>query len=607
MSIQEKYPVTFFRFVKYILSGNYTPLGLLFLVQLLSGLSPILASYGMSRLVDTVSVAAAKPQTAAFLWQFIILLIFSCSFFLLLNEVFANFHNFFSDYFENKLFQRIKTALLQKIACYPQIDIFETPDISNRINLAKEHTQELARMLNLSSHFMKNVFSLVPALISVYLFNWWIPIVLCATLTPLLYINVRLHQKTWDARFGCAPLFKQMELYEDCLASKSYAQEIRLYHMQGKFLDGWNQLFKTFFDQVNKIRQKGVVFVCFFSLLSGLGIAGCFYDVSRSAVQGFLTLGSLSFLFMMIFQLNNSIAHIIFTGGDLLKANFALSSLVNLLNIKEPHILKTRKKTNRPSSELLSFQDVQFSYPGTQSLLFENLTFSIQKGERIAIVGENGSGKSTFIKLICRFYNPTGGDIYWSGTNLLSLDFQFYRDKLSAMFQDFARLPLSVKTNMDLRGQVQDLKFLETVLEQVNLADTLKGKLHRVLSKQVEGGVELSGGQWQRLALTRLIVDLACNPSLELLLLDEPTAALDPHAEHEIMKLIQTLVRKKTSIIVSHRLAITRFVDRILVFEKGRIVEDGDHSSLMDLKGVYFSMFQKQASYYRETERGIMA
>ncbi|MGL4371036.1 MAG: ABC transporter ATP-binding protein, partial [Alphaproteobacteria bacterium] len=129
----------------------------------------------------------------------------------------------------------------------------------------------------------------------------------------------------------------------------------------------------------------------------------------------------------------------------------------------------------------------------------------------------------------------------------------------------------------------------------------------QVLSKHVDGGLELSGGQWQRLALTRLIVDLAYNPSLELFLLDEPTAALDPHAEHEIMNLIQTLVQEKTSIIVSHRLAITRFVDRILVFEKGRIVEDGNHTSLMDLKGVYFSMFQKQASYYRETEESVIA
>lgn len=594
--------------MQYILTGHYTPLGLLFLVQLLSGLSPVLASYGMSRLVDTVAVAAAKPQTAALLWQCIIFLIFSCSFFLLLNEIFANFHNFFADYFENKIFQRIKTSLLQKIACYPQVDLFEIPDVSNRISLAKEHTQELARMLNLSSHFMKNLFSLVPAFISVYLFNWWIPIVLCATLTPLLYVSVKLQQKTWNARFGCAPLFKQMELYEDCLTSKSYAQEIRLYRMQGKLLDAWNELFKTFFDQVNKIRQKGVAVVCFFSLLSGLGIAACFYDVSNGAVQGVLTLGSLSFLFMMVFQLNNSIANIIFTGGDLLKANFALSTLVSLLNIKEPNVLKVKKIIKRTPNELLSFQGVRFSYPGTRSLLFENLTLAIQKGERIAIVGENGSGKSTFIKLVCRFYDPTGGAIYWSGTNFRTLDFQFYRDKLSAMFQDFARLPLSVQTNMDLRGQVQDLKFLETILEQVNLTDALKGKLHQVLSKHVDGGLELSGGQWQRLALTRIMVDLACNPSLELLLLDEPTAALDAHAEHEIMNLIQTLIREKTSIIVSHRLAMTRFVDRILVFEKGRIVEDGNHTSLMNLKGAYFSMFQKQASYYRKAEEtGITA
>jgi ATP-binding cassette, subfamily B, bacterial len=598
MSTVAKRPLTFFRFIQHILVGHYTPLVLLLLVQLLSGLSPVLASYGMSRLVDAVAVATAKPQALALLWQFILFLIFSCAFFLLLNEILATFHNFFTDYFENRLFQRIKTALLQKISCYPQIDLFEIPEVSSRINLAKEHTQELARMLNLSSHFMKNMFGLVPALISVYLFNWWIPFVLCATLTPLLYMSVKLQQKTWNARFGCAPLFKQMELYEDCLTAKPYAQEIRLYHMQERLLNAWNHLFKTFFDQVNQIRQRGVLATCLLSLLSGLGIALCFYDVSSSAVQGTLTLGSLSFLFMMIFQLNSAIANLIFTGGDLLKAHFAISSLVNLLNINEPNVLKLKKIAKRAPNELLSFQGVCFSYPGTTSLIFDNLTLTIQRGERIAIVGENGSGKSTFVKLICRLYEPTSGGIYWSGANLQTFDFQVYRNKLSALFQDFARLPLSVQSNMDLRGQVQDLELLEAMLEQVNLADVLKGKLHRVLSKHVDGGLELSGGQWQRLALTRVMVDLACNTSLELLLLDEPTAALDPHAEHKMMGLIRTLVQAKTAIIVSHRLAMTRFVDRILVFEKGRIVEDGSHTSLMRLKGAYFSMFQKQASYY---------
>ena len=593
---------TYLKFLIHLFVGNYISLSLLILAQIISGICPIVTNYLIAQLIDTISIVKeANTHIKYFGINHITILIVSCSIFLLFDEVFSVIHGFFSDYFKDYIHQRVKLLFLEKISLHPTNDFFESPKISDLVALSKTSVQDISSYVYVASYFLSGLFAFISALIAVWTLKWWIPLVLIVTLIPLIYFRITLQKKTWNIRENFSSLFKQMDIYEECLTSAHYSKDIRLYNMQLNILDAWKNCYSKFFNAINVIRKYGSIIILLLSVISGIGIAVCFSYVASNALVGKFTLGDLSFLFALTMQLRGSIANLIYGGTELLKANLAISPLLEILNIGESREVVTVEPTSTPqyrSDDLLYFQNVTFAYQGNSKTILDNITLSIKKGRSVAIVGENGAGKTTLVKLICRFYEPSDGTILWRGGDIKTLEFNQYRSKVSALFQDFAQFPLSVRDNIDIRRQGIDGKQIQKLLDKVGLKTLLQDKLENILSKSVEEGIDLSGGQWQRLALTRMLADLNSNQSIELLIFDEPTSALDPNAEHEVIELIRQMIKQKTSIVISHRLALTRFVDRILVMENGRIVEDGHHTSLMESRGLYYKMFTKQASYY---------
>lgn len=593
---------TYLKFLKYLFVGNYISLSLLMLVQVVSGICPIVTSYLIAQLIDTISVVKeANTHIKYFGINHITILIVSCSIFLLFDELFSVIHGLFSDYFKDSIHKKVKFLFLSKISLHPTNDFFENPKISDLVSLSKTSVHDISGYVYVISYFLSGLFAFIAALIAVWTLEWWIPLVLITTLIPLIYFRIRLQKKTWNIREYFSSLFKQMDIYEECLTSAHYSKDIRLYNMQPNILDTWNNCYSRFFSAINKIRKTGSIIILLLSIISGIGIAICFSYVASNALVGNFTLGDLSFLFGLTLQLRGSIASLIYGGTELLKANLAIAPLLEILNIEESAEVVSAKLGGihqYHSNDLLYFQNVTFSYQGSSKTTIDNITLSIKNGTSVAIVGENGAGKTTLVKLICRFYAPSDGTILWQGEDIKTLEYNQYRSQISALFQDFAQFPLSVRDNIDIRRQCLDEKQIQELLNKVGLNSLLQDKLENILSKSVEEGIELSGGQWQRLALTRMLADLNSNQPIELLIFDEPTSALDPNAEHEVIELMRQMIKQKTSIVISHRLALTRFVDRILVMEQGRIVEDGDHKSLMESRGLYYQMFTKQASYY---------
>ena len=596
--------ISYLKFFKSLFAKNHTSLSLLVLIQAISGICPVATNYLISRLIDTISVVKeANARIEYFGIDHITILIVSCSVFLLFDEVFGVIHGLFSDYFKDYIHQRVKFLFLNKISLYPTNDFFENPKISDLVALSKTSVQDISNYIYVASYFLSGLFAFISALIAVWTLEWWIPLVLITTLIPLIYFRITLQKKTWNIRETFSSLFKQMDIYEECLTSARYSKDIRIYNMQPRILGAWNDCYSRFFNAVNRIRKNGSIIILLLSIISGTGIAICFSYVASNALSGNFTLGDLSFLFGLTLQLRGSIAGLIYSGTELLKANLAISPLLEILNIGESAEVAPVKLTSMPQhhhDDLLYFQNVTFSYQGNSKIILDKITLSVKKGTSVAIVGENGAGKTTLVKLICRLYVPSDGAILWQGEDIKTLEFNQYRSKVSALFQDFAQFPLSVRDNIDIRRRHLDDKQLQELLNKVGLKSLLQDKLENILSKSVEAGIELSGGQWQRLALTRMLADLGSNQPIELLIFDEPTSALDPNAEHEVIELIRQMVKQKTSIVISHRLALTRFVDRILVMERGRIVEDGNHTSLMRTRGRYYQMFTKQASYYSD-------
>ena len=279
--------------------------------------------------------------------------------------------------------------------------------------------------------------------------------------------------------------------------------------------------------------------------------------------------------------------------------NLYLSNLDEYLNHEVPELSGT-KAYGPIRGDGVRFEDVSFIYPGSAKPALDKISIHIKPGESLAIVGENGSGKTTLIKLLTRLYKPTSGRIFLEGLDLEEWDIDVLRKKVGVIFQDFNRYQLVVGENIGI-GDIKDTDDLERVQEaaQKGMADSFIKDLPDAYSTQLgawfKNGRELSGGQWQKIALSRAFM----RKSADILVLDEPTAAIDAKAEAEIFAHFRELTKNRISIIISHRFSTVRMADHIIVFEKGRVVEEGSHPELIEKQGIYENLFELQAQGYK--------
>ena len=248
----------------------------------------------------------------------------------------------------------------------------------------------------------------------------------------------------------------------------------------------------------------------------------------------------------------------------------------------------------------IEIKDLSFCYPGSTKSTIADINLTINPGEMLVLVGENGAGKTTLGKLLGRLYDPTSGSIAWNGKDLRSYPLAYVRSRIAVVMQDYARFPSTVRENVGF-GDLLSLSDDTAINEALNEAgiaakvNSLEQGLETPLGKQLEDGIDLSGGQWQRIAIARALMRL---DTAEVLIFDEPTAALDPKTEHEIYSIFRQIAAGKTTIVISHRLGLAKIADRIAVMENGKIVEIGTHDELIEFGEIYHSMFTRQASSY---------
>jgi ATP-binding cassette, subfamily B, bacterial len=253
----------------------------------------------------------------------------------------------------------------------------------------------------------------------------------------------------------------------------------------------------------------------------------------------------------------------------------------------------------RPIRMGFEFQNISFAYPGTQRLILDKLNFRLEPGERIALIGQNGQGKTTIVKLMTRLYDPTGGRILLDGIDLRDYNIEDLCQEIGVIFQDFMRYEMTARENIAV-GRIEFLNDdarIHSAAEKSladGVIDRLAGRYEQMLGRRFEGGVDLSGGEWQKLALARAYLREA-----QVLILDEPTAALDARAEYEVFERFNELTESKMALFISHRFSTVRMAERIIVLENGSIAEEGSHDQLVALGGRYADMFELQASSYR--------
>lgn len=394
--------------------------------------------------------------------------------------------------------------------------------------------------------------------------------------------------------------------YLDFLCSDfGYVKEIKLFNIQNWVLekkDYYNQIKMKAFDKVcHKFIVFGIVSTVSNTLLNML----VYFYLVWQLTFGRIPIGDFTLYLSTITNFSGTLSGLFSAVVKLMQVDRYLSNYIifremkNQINNRE----FVKKHISVKKMVTLEFQHVSFRYPKQESMTLKDINVTIHEGERLSIVGKNGAGKTTFIKLILRLYDPTEGRILLNGIDIRQIDYAEYLRLFSAVFQDFKIFSFTVKENILLqesKKQQSDEECME-LLRKIGLdkkIELLPLGVETGIGKQYyDDGIELSGGEAQKLAIARALFKNA-----PVVILDEPTSALDPLSEYEIYKNFDGLVENKTSIYISHRLSSTRFSDRILLFEQGKIVESGNHDQLMALDGLYKVMFEKQAQFYMEME-----
>ena len=393
---------------------------------------------------------------------------------------------------------------------------------------------------------------------------------------------------------------RRLQIYlEMVLTREDGAKEVKLFQLGKHFLRRYIEIFNRIYREDRSLVVRRAFWGYTLGLLASIALYFAYGWVGFAAIAGTITIGQMT-MYIAQFRLGqNAVTTSLTAINGMYEDNLYLSNLSEYLNHEVPEANGHCVHGPLPENGI-RFENVSFFYPGSERPVLDNVSIHIRPGESLAIVGENGSGKTTLIKLLTRLYKPSSGRILLEGLDLEQWDINVLRNKIGVIFQDFNRYQLVVGENIGI-GDINESEDQERIGEAAKkgMADSfIKGlpdAYETQLGSWFKDGKELSGGQWQQIGLSRVFM----KKSADILVLDEPTAALDAKAEAEIFSHFRDLADDKISIIISHRFSTVRMADHIVVFEKGKVMEEGSHLELIKHKGVYATLFELQAQGYR--------
>jgi ATP-binding cassette subfamily B protein len=383
-------------------------------------------------------------------------------------------------------------------------------------------------------------------------------------------------------------------------ASDETAKEVKLFNLSDFLINRFKTLSNKFYDDNKKLSTKRASWGTVFALIGSIGYYSAYIVIIMQTIAGAITIGTLTFLAGSFRQLRSLLENILSRFTSVSQGAIYLRDFFDFFEI-EPNITTAKNPLRFPNpvTEGFVFENVGFRYNNSEHWAIHHLNFTLYAGEKLALVGENGSGKTTLVKLLARLYDPIEGRILLDGVDLREYDLFELRHNIGIIFQDFLRYQMSFAQNIAV-GNIDELDnraLIEQSAEK-SLASLLAQKLplqyEQALGRRFNNGIELSGGEWQKVALARAYMKEA-----QLLILDEPTSALDARAEYEVFQRFAELTKGKTAVLISHRFSTVRMANRILVLDKGHLLEIGSHEELLALNGRYAELFQLQAKGYR--------
>ena len=477
---------------------------------------------------------------------------------------------------------------------------YEDPVFYDRLERARVQATDRLVMIQAVGRLVQQAITTITLSVSIMFFSPWLMMLLIVGVVPAFLGESHFAFLGYAKNFRQTPIQRQLDYLRVLGGSKEAAKELKLFGLRNFLSERFTRLSNEIYEENVGLSRRKLIAGSVLSAVGTMGYYAAYAFVIWRTVTGALSIGTLTFLTGAILQASSNIQQIFSTFAAIGDQALFLTDLLAFFQMK-PTI---RSKPNalpapRPIQRGVEFRNVSFCYPGNSRLILNNINFRLHTGERLALIGENGQGKTTIVKLITRLYDPTDGEILLDGVDLREYDLEDLHRVMGVIFQDFMRYEMTARDNIAV-GRVDEIDNMEALeaAARKSMADQTIARLpqayDQMLGRRFEQGVDISGGEWQKVALARAYLRDA-----QLLILDEPTAALDARSEFEVFHRFAELTAGKMALFISHRFSTVRSADRIIVLENGAIAEEGSHDELARLGGRYAEMFEMQASSYR--------
>ncbi len=498
-----------------------------------------------------------------------------------------------------QLGQRVNVMILEK-ALTLELQHFEDSEFYDKLTRARREASSRPLSLVMRTFgLVQNAISLISyGTLLAHFSPWAVAILLLAGL-PAFVAEAKFSGDAFRLFRWRSPETRMRIYLETVIGREDYAKEVKLYGLGPRLLERYREIFRRLYKEDRALTIRRDAWGFGLGLVATLALYGAYAWIAVSTVRSAITLGQMTMYLALFRQGQSAVSAMLSAVGGMYEDNLYLSTLYEYLETRVPEPTGGRRFGPHPQDGV-RFEDVGFTYPGAEEAALEHIDLHLTPGESLALVGENGSGKTTLIKLLTRLYLPTSGRILLDGQDLAEWDEAALRQRVGVIFQDFARYQMLVGENVGAGDEqfFEDERRWRAAAEKGRASDfieTLPAGYQTQLGKWFKDGRELSGGQWQKIALSRAFM----RTRADVLVLDEPTAAMDAQAEAEVFEHFRQLAKGRITILISHRFSTVRMADRIAVLDHGRIVEYGSHEELMGKNGRYAHLFTLQARGYR--------